>query len=69
MPRYALAFITPKSTLVHALVEMDSREAALRSFFQDHLAGEHYTADDEGYAYFSEDFKNPEELQGSILEV
>jgi hypothetical protein len=69
MPRYALAFITPKSTLVHALVEMDSREAALRSFFLEHLAGKHYTQDDEGYSYFSEDFNNPDEQQGSLLEV
>ena len=69
MPRYAIAFVTAKPALIHRLVEMDSRDAALRSFFHDHAVPEGYTDDTEGYAYFLEDFNNPEEPMGSILEV
>ena len=69
MPRYAIAFMTPKPSLLHRVVEMDSRDAALRAFFRDHAAVEGYTNDTEGYAYFLEDFENPAEPMGSILEV
>ena len=69
MPRYAIAFITAKPSLIHRLVEMDSREAAFRAFFNDHVASEGYTEDAEGFAYFREDFDNPEDPMGSILEV
>jgi hypothetical protein len=48
---------------------MDSRDAALRAFFRDYAASQGYTNDAEGYAYFLEDFNNPEEPLGSILEV
>ena len=47
---------------------MDSRDAALRFFFQQH-AGPNYSRDAEGYSYFLEDFNNPDEPLGSILEV
>ncbi len=69
MPRYAIAFITAKPSLIHRLVEMDSREAALRAFFNEHAASEGYSPDAEGFTYFREDFDNPEEPMGSILEV
>ena len=69
MPRYAIAFVTPKPSLVHALVEMDSRDAALRAFFRDHAAIHGYTNDAEGYAYFLEDFNNPDEPMGGMIEV
>ena len=68
MPKYAIAFVTPKPSLIQKVVEMDSREAALRFFFQHHV-GTSYTQDAEGYAYFIEDFNNPDEPLGSILEV
>jgi len=48
---------------------MDSRDAALRAFFNEHASLEGYTNDAEGFAYFLEDFNNPEEPMGSILEV
>ena len=67
MPRYSIAFVTAKSSLVHRVVELDSQEAALRTFFQQHVSG--YTQDEEGYAYFLEDFQNPQEPMGSILEI
>lgn len=68
MPRYAISFITPKPSLIHKMVEMDSRDAAIRFFFQQYV-GQNYTQDAEGYAYFLEDFNNPEEPLGNILEV
>lgn len=68
MPRYSIAFTTAKPSLIHKVVEMDSREAALRFFFQRHI-GQSYTQDPEGYSYFLEDFNNPDEPLGSILEV
>ncbi len=68
MPKYAIAFITPKPSLVQKVVEMDSKEAALRFFFQQHV-GTSYSQDAEGYSYFIEDFNNPDEPMGSILEV
>ena len=68
MPRYSIAFITAKPSLIQKIVEMDSRDAALRFFFQHHV-GQSYTQDAEGYNYFLEDFNNPEEPLGSILEV
>jgi hypothetical protein len=69
MPRYAISFVTAKPALIHQLVEMDSRDAALRAFFRDYAVPQGYTNDAEGYAYFLEDFNNPEEPMGSILEV
>jgi hypothetical protein len=69
MPRYAISFVTAKPELIHQLVEMDSRDAALRAFFRDYAASHGYTNDAEGYAYFLEDFNNPEEPMGSVLEV
>lgn len=69
MPRYAISFVTAKPSLIHKMVEMDSRDAALRAFFNEHASAEGYTKDAEGFAYFLEDFNNPEEPMGSILEV
>jgi len=68
MPRYIIAFVTAKPSLIHKFVEMDSRDAALRYFFQ-HYVGSDYSQDADGYTYFLEDFDNPEEPLGSILEV
>ncbi len=68
MPRYAVAFVTAKSALIHKVVEMDSQETALRSFFEQHVA-QGYTQDAEGYSYFLEDFKGADEPMGSILEI
>lgn len=69
MPRYAIAFVTSKPSLLHRFVEMDSRDAALRAFFDQYAASEGYTSDAEGFAYFLEDFNGPEEPMGSILEA
>jgi hypothetical protein len=68
MPRYAIAFISPKPSLIHQVVEMDSRESALRYFFNQYV-GQGYSQDNEGFSYFKEDFADPENPLGSILEV
>jgi hypothetical protein len=60
--------MTPKPSLIHQIVEMDSREAALKFFFQQHVS-QGYTQDAEGYSYFLEDFNTSDEPMGSILEV
>jgi hypothetical protein len=69
MPRYAIAFVTAKPELIHQIVEMDSRDSAVKFFFQQHSAAIGYTPDAEGFAYFMEDFNGPEEPMGSILEL
>jgi hypothetical protein len=68
MPRYSIAFVTSKPSLIHYLVSMDSREAALLFFFKQYVS-EDYSQDDEGFAYFRDDFFNPETPMGSVLEV
>jgi len=68
MPRYSIAFITPKPTLLHQVVEMDSRDSALRFFFNQYVTSG-YTQDSEGFSYFKEDFSDAENPLGSILEI
>ena len=68
MARYSIAFVSAKPSLIHKVVEMDSQESALHFFFKQHVT-QGYTQDAEGYSYFLEDFKSPEEPMGSILEV
>ena len=68
MPRYAVAFHSSQSTFVHKVIEMDSKESALRFFFNSFVEDD-YTKDDEGFNYFSEDFGDSGNPQGSILEI
>ncbi len=68
MPKYAIAFITPKPSLVHQVVEMDSRESALRLYFNQFITSG-YSQDSEGFSYFKEDFFDAENPLGSILEL
>jgi hypothetical protein len=68
MPRYAIAFISPKPSLLHQVVEMDSRESALRFFFNQYVS-QGYSKDNEGFSYFKEDFQDAENPLGSILEI
>jgi hypothetical protein len=68
MPRYAIAFISPKPSLIHQVVEMDSRESALRFFFNQYVT-QGYSQDSEGFSYFKEDFHDGENPLGNILEV
>lgn len=68
MPKYVIAFITPKPSLVHEVVELDSRDSALRFFFNQFIMVG-YSQDDEGFSYFKEDFFDPESPLGHILEL
>lgn len=68
MPKYAIAFVSSKPSVVHHVVEMDSRETALRFFFNQ-FVGDGYSKDAEGFSYFKEDFSDPENPLGSILEI
>ncbi len=68
MPRYAIAFHYPSDNIIHKVVEMDSEGSALRFFFSNYLCDK-YTKDDEGYNYFIEDFHDPDEPLGSIMEI
>ena len=68
MPKYAIAFVNADDQLVHRLVELDTRDAALRFFFQNY-ASQGYTNDEEGFNYFKEDFFESESPAGSILEI
>ncbi len=68
MPKYAIAFVSPDSSIVHRIVEMDSRESALKFFFQQFVT-QGYTQDAEGFNYFMEDFFDPECSMGSVLEI
>jgi hypothetical protein len=68
MPRYSIAFITPKPSLIHQVVEMDSRDSALRFFFNQFVS-HGYSQDSEGFSYFKEDFGDAENPLGSMLEI
>ncbi len=68
MARFAIAFVSAKPALIHQVVEMDSRDAALRYFFQQYVS-QGYTQDAEGYSYFLEDFNSSDDPMGSVLEI
>ena len=70
MSKYAIAFIVPSETsqLCHRIVEGDTKETALRRFFDDDVKG-CYSEDDQGFFYFKEDFFDEQARSGSIIEL
>jgi hypothetical protein len=68
MPKFAIAFIAPaeKSVLKHKIVEGADQDTALRAFFTEEAA-EYYSADDQGYYYFKEDFFDAAVPSGSVI--
>lgn len=70
MPRFAVAFVTPSENgqLLHRVIENTDKETALRSFFNE-FAHEYYSADEQGYHYFKEDFFDDVAAGGSIIEI
>jgi len=70
MSKYAIAFVMPskKEQLCHKIVEGESRDAALRSFFSEN-ASEFYSSDESGFLYFKEDFFDSANASGSIIEL
>jgi len=69
MPKFAIAFIAPaqNSQLKHKLVDGADQEIALKTFFTDEAA-EYYSADEQGYYYFKEDFFDAAVPSGSIIQ-
>jgi len=70
MPKFSIAFIAPTEVkpLNHKIVESDTRDAALRKFFNENVS-EHYSNDEQGYYYFKEDFYDEDSGTGSIIEL
>ncbi len=70
MPRFAVAFVTPSenSQLVHRILEGESKDSVLKSFFTE-TASEYYSNDEQGFHYFKEDFFDDTTAAGSIIEL
>lgn len=70
MSKYAIAFIQPteNSQLCHRIVEGDTKETALRRFFDEEVKS-FYSEDDQGFFYFKEDFFDEQAKCGSIIEL
>ena len=68
MSKFSIAFIVPSKTgqLKHAIVDGADQDSALKSFFNEYAA-EHYSADDQGYFYFKEDFFDETNASGSVI--
>jgi hypothetical protein len=68
MPKFSIAFIVPTkaSPLRHRIVESQDQDSALKAFFTDEAA-EYYSADDQGFFYFKEDFFDEVNASGSVL--
>lgn len=67
MPRFAIATYSDQSGVQLRLVESDTKEAALRVYFQKYV--QDYTPNEEGFSYFRDDFNDPDRPLGSFLEV
>jgi hypothetical protein len=71
MSKYAVAFIVPlknNPSVRLRIMEGDTKEAALRRFFDEELK-EYYSEDDQGFFYFKEDFFDDRTQSGSIVEI
>jgi hypothetical protein len=70
MSKYAIAFIVPSENiqLCHRIIEGDTKETALRHFFDEEVKG-CYSEDDQGFFYFKEDFFDDQAKSGSIIEL
>ena len=71
MSKFAIAFVVPAKNspaVRQRIVEGESKEAALRRFFNDELK-EYYSEDDQGFFYFKEDFFDERAQSGSIIEL
>ncbi|KMQ52915.1 hypothetical protein CHISP_0136 [Chitinispirillum alkaliphilum] len=70
MSKYSIAFITPskKPQIRHRIITGENRDNALRQFFTEET-NDFYSADDQGFYYFKEDFFDETSSSGSIIEV
>ena len=69
MPKFAIAFVAPaeNSQLKHKIIDGADQEGALKTFFSEE-AVEYYSADDQGFYYFKEDFFDATTPSGSIIQ-
>ena len=69
MSKFSIAFVAPaqNSQLKHKIVEGTDQDSALKTFFSEE-ASEYYSADDQGYFYFKEDFFDTAAPSGSIIQ-
>ncbi|MCX7726044.1 MAG: hypothetical protein N2053_04260 [Chitinispirillaceae bacterium] len=70
MPRFSIAFMTPEGEpkLIHKIIESETKELALRKFFNDSVT-DYYSSDEDGFHYFKEDFFEDSSPAGSIIEL
>jgi hypothetical protein len=71
MSKYAIAFILNSKSnpsVCQRIIDGESREAALRRFFDEELK-DIYSEDDQGFYYFKEDFFDDRAPSGSIIEL
>jgi len=66
MPQFTIAFFSDLSGVCLKKIDADSREKALRLFFDKHVTG--YSQNDEGFVYFREDFEDADRPLGAMLE-
>jgi hypothetical protein len=67
MPKFSIAFVEPEqNSLKHKIVDGTDQETALKTFFNEEVS-EYYSADDQGYFYFKEDFFDETTSTGSII--
>lgn len=65
MSRYVLSFFSDSVGVITKILEADSKEEAIRTFFDLYIPD--YTQDSEGFAWFKEDFYDEDRPLGSIL--
>ena len=68
LARFVIAHHSESSGNTQKIVEIETKEAALRFYF-DNFVDEDYSADAEGFAYFKDDFFDEEKPHGSIIEI
>ena len=67
MKRFVISYFSNARGNLSHLVEADSQDAALRIFFDKYVND--YSKDHEGFAYFREDFTDPDRPMGAAVEV
>jgi guanylate kinase len=69
MSKFSIAFIKPteQNELRHRIIESADQETALKTFFNEE-AVDCYSADDQGYFYFKEDFFDKTVSTGSVIQ-
>jgi hypothetical protein len=69
MPKFSIAFVEPEqNSLKHKIIEAADKDVALKTFFTEE-ASANYSADDQGYFYFKEDFFDEATSAGSIISL